>query len=293
MELRHLRYFVAVAEAENVSRAALKLHVSQPALSRQIRDLEDELSVLLLERGPQAVRLTSAGKVFFREAEAVLARTDAAVAAVRAAAGGTHTELHVGYAPSLTAQILPGALRNFQQAFPRARVLLHDLSTEEMLTQLRAKKIQLSLMVRPCPGTLRGLRFVELARYPMCIAVARNHPLAQSLSITRELAAREDFVGYTREDYPEYHAQLREVFGHKLRLVEAHDSATSLIAAVESGRGVAMVPSCMACLAGDRLKLVPLKPEPAPLIVGTLTLATALTTAQDKFITAARQAAAD
>ena len=75
--------------------------------------------------------------------------------------------------------------------------------------------------------------------------------------------------------------------------MEAHDSATSLIAAVESGRGVAMVPSCMACLAGDRLKLVPLKPEPAPLIVGTLTWATALTTAQDKFITAARQAAAD
>jgi DNA-binding transcriptional LysR family regulator len=291
MELRHLRYFVAVAEAENVSRAAVKLHVSQPALSRQVRDLEDELKVLLLERGAQSVRLTDAGKIFFREARSVLERADAAVAAVRAVAGGAHTELRVGYAPSLTAQILPGALRNFQREFPRARVLLHDLSTEEMLSQLRAKKIHLSLMVQPCPKQLRGLRFVELARYPMCIAVARNHPLARLRSVTREKAARENLIAYTREDYPEYHAQLGELLGAKLRIVEEHDSATSLIAAVESGRGVALVPTCMACLAGERLKLVPLTPPTKPLIVGAVCRAGAATAAQEKFIAAARRTA--
>ena len=291
MELRHLRYFVAVAEAENVSRAAVKLHVSQPALSRQVRDLEDELKVLLLERGAQSVRLTDAGKIFFREARSVLERADAAVAAVRAVAGGAHTELRVGYAPSLTAQILPGALRNFQREFPRARVLLHDLSTEEMMTQLRAKKIHLSLMARPCPKQLRGLRFTELARYPMCIAVARNHPLARLRSVTREKAARENLIAYTREDYPEYHAQLGELLGAKLRIVEEHDSATSLIAAVESGRGVALVPTCMACLAGERLKLVPLTPPTKPLIVGAVCRAVAATAAQEKFIAAARRTA--
>ena len=96
MELRHLRYFVAVAETENVSRAALKLHISQPGLSRQVRDLEEELGFQLLERGAKSVRLTEAGHVFLGEARAVLQRVEAAVQAARAVAAGSREELHVG-----------------------------------------------------------------------------------------------------------------------------------------------------------------------------------------------------
>jgi DNA-binding transcriptional LysR family regulator len=291
MELRHLRYFVAVAGTENVSRAAGQLHVSQPALSRQIHDLEDELQVRLFERGAQSVRLTEAGKIFFSEARAVLERAAVAVAAVRTAADGGHTELHVGYAPSLTVQILPGALRNFQREFPHTRVLLHDLTTEEMLAQLRSQKIQLSLMARPGPKALRGLRFTELARYPMRLAMARNHPLARLRAVTRAAAARENFIAYTRADYPEYHAQLAEAFGARLRIVEEHDSVTSLIAAVESGRGVALVPGCMTCLAGERLKLLPLTPAPKPLVVGAVCRAAASGAAVEKFIALAARPA--
>src|SRR5215208_3528437 len=114
MELRHLRYFVAVAQEENVSRAALKLHVSQPALSRQIRDLEEELGFLLLERSAKAVRLTEAGREFLAGARRVLQTADEAVTAARETALGGEGELHVGYAPSLTAKILPRILRSFQ-----------------------------------------------------------------------------------------------------------------------------------------------------------------------------------
>ena len=96
MELRHLRYFIAVAEGENVSRAALKLHVSQPALSRQIRDLEDELGFLLLERSARSVRLTQAGRAFLTEARAVLQRAEHAVKATRAIASGGGGELPAG-----------------------------------------------------------------------------------------------------------------------------------------------------------------------------------------------------
>ena len=149
MELRHLRYFVAVAEAENVSRAALKLHVSQPGLSRQIRDLEDEIGFQLFERSAKSLRLTGAGKVFLTEACAVLRRADEAVKTARAVAAGGSGEIHVGYAPSLTVQILPQALRTFQGKFPNVRVALHDLSTEEMLSQLREGKLSVALMVRP------------------------------------------------------------------------------------------------------------------------------------------------
>ena len=118
MELRHLRYFVAVAEAENVSRAALKLHVSQPALSRQIRDLEEELGFALLERSAKSVRLTDAGKTFQGEARAVLQRVEEALKKTRAVATGGRGELHVGYAPSLTVRILPPTLRAFQAGSP-------------------------------------------------------------------------------------------------------------------------------------------------------------------------------
>src|SRR6266702_1692392 len=107
MELCHLRYFVAVAEAENVTRAATKLHVSQPALSRQIHDLEDEIGFPLLERSAKSVRLTEAGRTFLTEARAVLQRAEEAVVAARTIATGASGELHVGYAPSLTARILP------------------------------------------------------------------------------------------------------------------------------------------------------------------------------------------
>src|ERR1035437_11094167 len=111
MELRHLRYFVAVAEEENVSRAALKLHVSQPGLSRQIRDLEDEIGFSLLERSAKSVRLTDAGKVFLAESRAVLQHAVDAVKNARVVVTGERGEIHVGYAPSLTVQILPPALR--------------------------------------------------------------------------------------------------------------------------------------------------------------------------------------
>ena len=290
MELRHLRYFVAVAEAENVTRAATKLHVSQPALSRQIHDLEDEIGFPLLERSAKSVRLTDAGRTFLTGARAVLQRAEEAVAAARARAGGMSGEIQVGYAPSLTVQILPQALRIFQAEFPGVRVMLHDLSTEEMLSQLHAGKLQLALMVQPTKKTLRGLRFEELARYPLQVAVAPTHPLAKLRSISLEKVAREKLIGYSQKDYPEYHDEVAALFqtvGSKPQIAQEHDGVTSLIAAVESGRGVALVPSCVACMVGSRLKMLPLVPAGPPIVVGAITKEGALPVIVEKFIAAA------
>src|SRR6478752_4806949 len=178
MELRHLRYFVAVAESENVSRAALKLHVSQPGISRQIRDLEEEIGFQLFERSAKSIKLTNAGKSFLTEARAVLQRADEAVKTARAIATGQKGELHVGYAGSPTVRILPPTLRAFQADMPQVRVRLHDLSTEEMLAGVRDGKLQLALLVCPTPNLLRGLRFVELSQLDICLAVAPKDKLA-------------------------------------------------------------------------------------------------------------------
>ena len=291
MELRHLRYFVAVAEEENVTRAAARLHVSQPGLSRQIRDLEEEIGFPLLERSAKAVRLTEAGRTFLTEARGVLQSAENAVKAARAKAGGVQGEIQVGYAPSLTVQILPRALRLFQAEFPNLRVRLHDFSTEEMLAGLHNGKLQLALVVQPTRKMSRGLRFTELDRYPLRAAVAPSHPLAGARTLTLAQVAREPLIGYSRKDYPETQTMFEILFKGKAprpRVAEEHDSVTSLIAAVESGRGIALVPSCLECMVGPRLKLIPLTPAGPPIVVGAAVRQGMVPAIIEKFIAAAQ-----
>jgi len=294
MELRHLRYFATVAELLNFTRAATRLRVAQPALSRQIRDLEDELGTPLLERNSRGVRLTEAGAVFLPEAKAVLERAGEAAQAVRAVVRGERGEIHVGYAPTPTVELLPCALHAFQNLAPGVRVTLHDLSTEEMLRGLHDSKLDLCLMVRPAAKALRGLKFELLRQYPMQVAVPRTHPFAKLKRVTREQLIREPLVGYARADYPEYHAMLDDLFhatGQKHRVAVEQDSASALLASVESGRGVAVVPSCMAILAGGRVRLRPLQPPPDALAVGTACRSQKLSAAAQKFLQAAREVA--
>jgi len=270
MELRHLRYFVAVAEEQNVTRAAARLHLSQPPLSRQIRDLEEELGVPLFERGAHALRLTEAGLVFLNEARAILRRVEQGVQMVKAVASGTQGELQVGFAPSLAVEILPNALRNFQELAPGIKVHLHDLSTEEMIDALRKQELHFALMVQPDAKIGSGFIFREVRRYETCLAVHPAHPLARVRAVPLADIAAERLIAYSAQEYPEYHLSLEQLFqsvGKKPIIGEEHDSATSLIAAVEAGRGVAIVPQSFSCFAGERLKLKAIKPTPPPIIV--------------------------
>ena len=294
MDIRHLRYFVSVAETENVSRAALKLHVSQPGLSRQIHDLEDELGFELLERTAKSLKLTEAGKIFLTEAKAVLQRADDAVKTARAIATGQKGELHVGYAGSPTVRILPPTLRAFQAESPEVRVRLHDLSTEEMLAGLRDGKLQLALLVCPTPSSLRGLRFVELLHLPIRLAVAPKHPLARSRSVPLTEVAKLPLIGFNHVDYPDYTEVLENIFSPaklKPRIAEEHDSAASLIAAVESGAGVAVVTDSLECVTGPRLKFLQLTPTPTPLVLGAAWPKGELAPAAERFLKHVKQAA--
>lgn len=270
MELRHLRYFVVVAEEQNITRAAARLHVSQPPLSRQIRDLEQELGVALFERSAQAVRLTDAGSAFLGEARAVLFRVDQAVDKVRAVATQCGGELRVGYAPSPTVELLPPALRAFNKALPKVKVVLHDMTGSEMLDGLKNDRLDVAMIVQPALKASRGLQVETLREYRSGVAVPPGHAFLKRKGVSLKEAAAEPLVAYSRKDYPDYFEMLERLLGKlfkTVRVVEECDGAMSLITAVESGRGVAFAAESITCIAGGRVGFVPLSPSPEPMVV--------------------------
>ena len=260
MELRHLRYFLAVGEVLSFTKAAAQLRVAQPALSRQVLDLEDEIGVDLLRRSPRGVTLTAEGKLFLEEVRELLKRADESVAKIRALARGEYGELHVGYAPVATLEILPPALAAFAKAVPDVKVSLHDLSNDELIAGLQNATLELAIMVQPFGKQTAGIEFESLRTYPFCVALTATHPFARLKSIALEKVAAEPLVGLRHKDYSEYYGLLDRVFSSisaKPRLAVECDSASSLITEVEAGR-IAVVSTIFKLAAGKRLLYRPL-----------------------------------
>ena len=294
MELRHLRYFVGVAEIENVSRAALKLHVSQPAVSRQIRALEYEIGLPLLKRNGKSVTLTDAGRVFLDEARSILKQTDQAVFRARVAGGQHQIELHVGDFPLLAARIMPQLLRRFHTAMPSVQVKLHDWPVEKEIVGVRDGQLQLAIIIPPLTTHWRrGLRFEELVTIRVCLAVSCNHPFARRRRVSLEEAVREPFIGLLHEEYPQHRVYVNGVFSRvkeKPRFVEEHDGWAELFSAVDAGTGVAIASDAFDYAFGDRVKLVPLTPEPERVPVGIVFKKGRLSPVTEKFCQCAKEA---
>ena len=228
------------------------------------------MGVALFERTAKTVRLTDAGRLFLEETRAVLRRVSEAVAAAQAAGSGARGELRIGYAPFLTVEIVPRALRIFQEAHPGVQVKLRDLSTQEMARELRERRLDLALLVVDVAAEfLPHCEFVELRRYAVCVAVSPAHRLARARKIGAPQLVAERLIAFSRDEYPEYHSWLNNLFASVERppaIAEELDSATSLMAAVEAGRGVALVLEPFKSFVGSRVKLVPFSTP--PLVVG-------------------------
>ena len=294
MELRHLRYFVGVAEAENVSRAALKLHISQPAVSRQIRDLEAEIGVPLLQRVGKSVRLTETGRVFLKEARAILNGTNNAVLKARILGGKCDAELHVGDFPLAVGRVMPRLLRNYKKTMPNVKVRLHDWPVEKEIAAVRDGRLQLAIIIPPLTGNWRSqLRFQELVTIRVCLAVSCNHPFAQRKAVSLSEAAREPFVGLLHEEYPQHRTYVNAIFArvkHKPQFVEEHDGWTELLSAVDAGAGVAIASDAFHYPFGDAVKFVALTPEPKRVPVGIISRKGTLSPAEEKFCECAEAA---
>ena len=177
MELRHLRYFVAVAEALSFRRAAELLHIAQPPLSAQIKGLENELEVKLFERTTRAVHLTNAGRVFLEEARAVLAASAQAERRAKEAEHGLVGNLRVGIIPPVANAWLAAILRRFRVQFPGVQLSLFSLTTTEQLNRLEARQLDVGLL-RP-PVTLPELDYKFVVESRQVLAMPSGHRLAR------------------------------------------------------------------------------------------------------------------
>jgi DNA-binding transcriptional LysR family regulator len=175
MELRHLRYFVAVAQEQHMTRAAARLGIQQPPLSQQIKALEDELGVQLFERAPRKILLNAAGRIFLQDARALLADADAAVLRVRQAARGELGRISVGYTNSASLHALaPRIIRAFRSAYPLVALAIEEDVTMPLLEALSAARLDLAF-VRASSLRYPGLRSIVLCQEPMIVALPSGH----------------------------------------------------------------------------------------------------------------------
>jgi DNA-binding transcriptional LysR family regulator len=271
MELRHLRYFLVVGEVLNFTKAAARLRVAQPALSRQVQDLEDEIGVDLLRRSPRGVTLTAEGKLFLEEVRELLKRVDESVEKTRALARGEYGELHIGYVSVPTAEILPPALETFRKTVPHVKLVLHDLSTDELITGLRNGALEVAIMVQPIGEQTAGIEFETLHGYVWCVALSRTHPFARLKAIPLERVAGERLVILSRKNYSEYNRILGRILAlvsTKPRIAMECDSEDSLFMEVEAGRGIALVTTIAKLATGKRLLYRPLTGTTETQLVG-------------------------
>lgn len=204
MELRHLRYFVTVAELGSVSRAAQKLFIAQPPLSAQIRQLEEELGVSLFTRQPRGVRLTQAGTSFLEDARAILARAQQAAVRARERQAGQRATLRLGLVPSTIHSVLPGLLQRLVGEKLAVNVEVREMITTQQLQALHNREIDLGL-ARPGEGS-QPAEMVACIDDPYCLAMPLGNPLARSRKpLALREAARERFVSFSRYQDADYY----------------------------------------------------------------------------------------
>jgi DNA-binding transcriptional LysR family regulator len=245
MELRHLRYFTVLAEELHFGRAAERLGIAQPALSQQIRRLEQDLGVVLLERTKRRVRLSQPGAAFLQSARTTLIEAQRTIEVAQQAARGETGNLAVGFVTSALYGVFPDVVRVFRQRFPDVHLALHEMSIARQVEALRERRINVSFL-RP-PLDENGLVVKTIFKEPWMVALPESHRLAQRSRITLRALAKDQFILFPRELAPSLYDQvigmyLKAGFTPKIALEAQMQAIVSLVAA---GIGVALVPASL------------------------------------------------
>jgi DNA-binding transcriptional LysR family regulator len=250
MELRHLRYFIAVAEERHVTRAAERLGMQQPPLSQQIRSLERELDVQLFRRRPRGVELTDAGTALLTEARAILSHIDYASAAAKRTARGEQGRIAVGFTSSAPFHpFVPRIIRTYRESFPLVALTLKEGGTMELVDDLRDERIDVAF-VRTAIADRQGLLVSPLLKEAMVLALPRAHILARrtNKAVSLKALAQETFIVYRRHNGPGlYDAILSacNAAGFSPRVGQEAPRIVSTLNLVAAGLGISLVPESL------------------------------------------------
>ncbi len=263
MELRHLRYFVAVADALSFTKGAQKLHLAQPSLTRQIKDLEEEIGVRLLNRSKRQVGLTDEGKSFLADAKRVLAHSAEIVESVQRLRDHEIAALNIGYVANLFPALLPATLVPFQRKFPTVAINLFDMTYAEQFRALEENKIDLGFVGSRQPIEERGLQLRCIASDKTVAALPKGDRLAKKAVIKLKDLRPMFFIGMSEASYPGYRDWLTATCqraGFVPKVLQDADIERTVIQAVGAGLGVALLPDQVEKLPHENVVFRPLIP---------------------------------
>jgi DNA-binding transcriptional LysR family regulator len=254
MELRHIRYFLAVAEARNFTRAAAKLGIGQPPLSQQIRDLETEVGATLFHRVPHGAELTEAGAAFLPEARAALTSAEKAKLAAQRATRGETGRLALGFtASSAFNTAVSGTIRRFRGQWPEVALALTEMNSNGLMEKLMREEIDVAF-IRPGLEDPHDVRLKRLADEPMLIALPAHHPLARHKTVPLSALAGEPFILFPRTVglslYDDIVRGCRDA-GFELAVTQEAPQIPSVVNLVAADLGVSIVPASIAHLSLD------------------------------------------
>ena len=263
MELRHLRYFVAVAEALSFTKAAQKLRLAQPSLTRQVRNLEDEIGVRLLDRANNRVALTEEGRLFLFDAKKLLAMCAESVAAVQRMNRGESSQLNIGYIANIHYGLLPATLGAFRKLYPRVALNLFDMTSAEQFLALEGHKIDLGFIgLRPALSG-HALLAEGVAHDTMLVALPAGHLLAKKAKLKLADLASQFFIGMSAKTHPGAREWLLETCagaGFAGKILQEADVEPTAIRFVADGLGVAFMPEQITGLPHEGVVFRPLAP---------------------------------
>jgi DNA-binding transcriptional LysR family regulator len=249
MELRHIRYFLAVADARNFTRAAAALGIGQPPLSQQIKDLEAELEVQLFHRVPHGAELTPAGEAFLIEARETINAAERAVSEAKCAARGESGRLRIGFTSSAAFNVtVPTAIRNFGRAYPRVRLALDEANTQRLFADVTGGRLD-AAFVRIGPEGMAPLRSRRFPDEAMVVALPASHPLSGLERIALKQIADDTLILFPRSVAPSFHDVITgacRAAGFEPIAGQEVPQQSSIINLVAAEAGVAIVPLSLA-----------------------------------------------
>ncbi|GAB1544771.1 LysR family transcriptional regulator [Scytonema sp. NUACC21] len=246
MELRHLRYFVTLAEELHFGRAAERLHIAQPPLSQQIRQLETELGFELFHRTKRSVQLTAAGEVFFAQAQQILEQVEQAIQMGRQTSRGEIGQLAIGFVSSAAYNILPDILRRFRTTVAKVRLELHELTTDQQLQWLAEGRIDIGFLRPPVEDTLFSTE--TIFREPLVVALPSGHSLANETQVSVRSLSCEHFILFPRKLAPGLHdpiISLCQQAGFSPKVAQEASQMQTIVSLVAAQMGVAIVPASL------------------------------------------------